>query len=227
MLVRKFWVRVLDLVGLTLAICLLVSPKVSAAANYYIGIVGIESRTKTINLGDYTNLDDMAKHPLAYAQDVFEDILTTDLPTVGLTTVDKTAYSKAMRTNEAEFQRVQEQMRKSMAQLDKGDTSEAVKLFDKKLDYFIYGYIANMTITHRESIASSNLAVRVDLTTRIVEASSGKVVCVVTGKGESASRGGGSRKSFKFGGDEISEECWHEALEKAINQIVEKIKKQV
>ena len=227
MLDKKFLEKALNLFGLMLIMLLMTPIEAKAAANYYIGIVGIESRASNINLGDYTNLDDMSKHPLAYAQDVFEDILTTDLPSIGLTAVDKTSYAKASRTSEAEFQKVQEQMRKSISQLDKGNTTEAVKLFDKKLDYLVYGYIANMTITHRESIASSNLAVRVDLTTRIVDASTGKVVCVVTGKGESANRGGGHRKSFKFGGDEISEECWHEALEKALNQIVDKIKKQV
>ena len=226
MQVKKFWERVLNLAGLTLAIFFLVSPKVEAT-NYYIGIVGIESRTKNINLGDYTNLDNLDKNPLVYAQEIFEDILTTDLPTLGLTAVDKTVNAKMARKNEAAFQKSQAQMRKSMSQLDKGDTSEAVKLFDKKLDYIIYGYIANMTITHRESIASSNLTVRVDLTTRIVDAATGKVVCVATGKGESVSRGGNNRKSFKFGGDEISEVCWHEALEKALNQVVDRIKKQV
>lgn len=226
MKVKKFWARALNLMVPILTIFLFVSPK-AAEANYYIGIIGIESRTNNINLGEYTNLDDLEKHPLVYAQDVFEDILTTDLPSLGLIGVDKTAYAKMARNSESEFQRVQEQMRKSISQLDKGNTEEAVKLFDKKLDYLIYGYIANMTITHRESIASSNLAVRIDLTIRIVDASTGKIVCVATGKGESASRGGGNRKSFKFGGDEISEEAWHDALEKALNQIVDKIKKQV
>lgn len=226
MQVKKFWAKAFNLLGFMLAVFLITSPG-TAEADYYIGIVGIESRTKNINLGDYTNLDDLDKHPLVYAQDVFEDILTTDLPGIGLIGVDKTSYAKMARKSEAEFQRVQEQMRKSISQLDKGNIEEAVKLFDKKLDYLIYGYIANMTITHRESIVSSNLAVRIDLTTRIVDASTGKVVCVATGKGESASRGAGHRKSFKFGGDEISEEAWHDALEKALNQIVEKIKKQV
>ncbi len=226
MKVKKFWEKALKLFGLISAIFLLALPG-AAEANYYIGIVGIESRTNNINLGDYTNLDNLDKHPLVYAQDIFEEILTTDLPSIGLTGVDKTAYSKMARKSEEEFQRVQEQMQKSLSQLDKGNTTEAVKLFDKKLDYLIYGYIANMTITHRESIATSNLTVRVDLTTRIVDAYTGKVVCVATGKGEAVSRSGGHRKSFKFGGDEISEDAWHEALEKALNQIVERIKKQV
>ena len=222
---KKFWGKILNLFAVA-AIYFFITPNF-AEANYSIGIIGIESRAKNINLGDYTNLDDLSKHPLVYAQDIFEDILTTDLLDVGLTAVDKTAYAKMARNSEAEFQRVQELMRNSIARLDKNDTSEAVKLFDEKLDYLIYGYISNMTITHREAIATSNITVRVDLSVRIVDASTGKVVCVAIGKGESATHGGAYRKTFKFGGDEISEECWHDALEKALNQIVTRIKKQV
>ena len=217
MQVKKFWEKVLKLVGLLLAICFFMSPA-AAEANYTIGIVGIDSRIKDekINLGDYTNLNDPnLKNPLVHAQKSFESILTDSLPSIGLTGVDKTEQATSARIAEVNFQ------------LDHGNPAEAVKLFDKKLDYLIYGYIANMTITHRESIASSNLAVRIDLTIRIVEASTGKVVCVATGKGESASRGGTNRKTFKLGGNEVSEGCWDDALEKALNQIVEKIKKQV
>ena len=223
---QNLYRKAFNFFGILLTFLIFVSPKI-AAANYYIGIVGIESRTKNINLGDYTNLENLEKHPLVFAQDVFEEILTTDLPRMGLIGVDRTAYAKAARQSEVEFQKVQEEMRNSIAQLDKGDTSAAIKLFDKKLDYLIYGYIANMTITHKESIATSNIAVRVDLTVRIVDAETGKVVCVATGEGNSSSHGGTGRKSFKFGGNEISEESWHTALEKALNQIVDKIKKQV
>ena len=219
---KKFWGKILNLFVTTLAIYFFTLPNF-AEANYSIGIIGVESRTKNINLDDYTNLNDLSKNPLVYAQDVFEDILTTDLHETGLIAVDKTDYAKMARKSEEEFQQIQ----KSISRLDKGDTSEAVKLFDQKLDYIIYGYISNFTITHREAIATSNITVRVDLSVRIVDASTGKVVCVAIGKGESATHGGAYRKTFKFGGDEISEECWHDALEKALNQIVERIKKQV
>ena len=219
---KKFWGKILNLFVTTLAIYFFTLPNF-AEANYSIGIIGVESRTKNINLDDYTNLNDLSKNPLVYAQDVFEDILTTDLHETGLIAVDKTDYAKMARQSEEEFQQIQ----KSINRLDKGDTSEAVKLFDQKLDYIIYGYISNFTITHREAIATSNITVRVDLSVRIVDASTGKVVCVAIGKGESATHGGAYRKTFKFGGDEISEECWHDALEKALNQIVERIKKQV
>lgn len=212
---KKYWRKAINLSVIILTMFLFVSPK-SFAESYTIGIVGIDSRIKDkdLNLGDYTDLTQL-KNPLAYAQKIFTDILTTDLPTIGLKGVDKTERATSARIAEVNFQ------------MDLGNPAEAVKLFDEKLDYLIYGYITNMTVTHRESIVSSNLSVRVDLTTRIVDTSTGKVVCMATGKGESASHGGGYRKSFKLGGNEISEECWHEALEKALNQIVEKIKKQV
>ena len=211
---KKCWKKAINLSVLILTIFLFVSPK-CFAESYTIGIVGVDSRVKDkdINLGDYTDLTQL-ENPLAYAQKIFTDILIIDLPTIGLEGVDKTENATSARIAEVNFQ------------MDLGNPAEAMKLFDEKLDYLIYGYITNMTVTHRESIVSSNLSVRVDLTTRIVDASTGKVVCVATGKGESASRGGGYRKSFKLGGNEISEECWHEALEKALNQIVEKIKKQ-
>lgn len=223
---KKLYQKAFNFFGIFLTLLIFVCPKI-VEANYYIGIVGIESRTPNINLGDYTNLDNLDKHPLVFAQDVFSEILTTDLPQIGLTGVDKTNYAKAARQSEVEFQKIQEELRNSIAQLDNGNTSAAVKLFDKKLDYLIYGYITNMTITHKESIATSNLAVRVDLTVRIVEAETGKVVCVATGTGKSSSHGETGRKSFKFGGNEISEASWYTALEKALNQITDKIKNQV
>ena len=212
---KKFWLKAINLGVLVLTIVFFVSP-VCAAENYTIGIVGIDSRIKdkNLNLGDYTDLTRL-ENPLVYAQKIFTEILTTDLPTIGLEGVDKTANATSKRIAEVNFQ------------MDLGNPAEAMKLFDAKLDYLVYGYITNMTVTHRESIAGSNLTVRIDLTTRIIDASTGKVVCIATGKGESASHGGAYRKTFKLGGSEISEECWHEALEKALNQIVEKIKKQV
>ena len=141
--------------------------------------------------------------------------MTTDLPNIGFEGIDKTVKATSARIAEVNFQ------------IDMGNSEEATQLFDQKLDYLIYGYITNMTVTHRESMFTSNLLVRVSMTVRIVDASTGKIVCVATGKGESSSHGGAYRKSFKLGGEEISEEGWHGALEKALNQIVKKIKQRV
>lgn len=212
---KKFWKRAADLLLLTLAILFFMSPK-CCAETYTIGIVGIDSRIKNkdINLGDYMDLTHL-ENPLAYAQKTFETIMTDDLPKMGLYGVDKTVKASSARIAEINFQ------------MDLGNPAEAVTLFDQKLDYLIYGYVTNMTVTHRESMFSSNLLVRVDLSVRIVDASNGKIVCVATGKGESSSRGGANRKSFKLGGEEISEEGWHEALTKALEQITTKIKQRI
>lgn len=213
---QKFWARALNLVVLILGLFFFASPTCSAEA-YTIGIVGIDSRVtdKNINLGDYTDLTQLEKSPLAHAQDIFQTNMMDVLPNVGLQAIDKTADATLKRMAEA------------IIQLECGDPSKAVKLFDQPLDYLIYGYITNITVTHRESIVSSNLIVRVDLSVRIVDASTGKIVCVATGKGESSSRGGAYRKAFILGGNEVSDICWNEALEKALDQVVDKIKKRV
>ena len=215
---KKFWRRVLNLGVLILAVAFFTSPA-CAAENYTIGIVGIDSRIKdkNINLGDYIDLTQLKENPLAHAQSIFVDFWqgNPDMLSLGLLCVDKTEKTTSERIAQVNFQ------------MDFGNPAEAITLFDQKLDYLIYGYITNLTVTHRESMFTSNLLVRVSMTVRIVDASTGKIVCVATGKGESSSHGEAYRKSFKLGGEEISEEGWHEALDKALNQIVKKIKERV
>lgn len=211
---KKRWRKAINLSVLILTIFLFVSPK-CFAESYTIGIVGIDSRIKDkdINLGDYTDLTQL-ENPLAYAQNIFTNfwMSNNDMRSVGLVCVDKTERATSARVAEVNFQ------------MDLGNPAEAIKLFDEKLDYLIYAYITNMTVTHRESLVSSNLLVKVNMTVRIVDAATGKIVCVATGKGESSSHGEAYRKSFKLGGEEISEDCWHEALEKALDQTAKKIK---
>lgn len=215
---KKFWKRAADLLVLTLTIFFFVSPTCSAE-HYIIGIVGIDSRIKdkNINLGDYIDLTQLRETPLAHAQSIFVDFWqgNHDMLSAGLLCIDKTEKTTSDRIAEVNFQ------------MDFGNPAEAMTLFDQKLDYLIYGYITNMTVTHRESMFTSNLLVRVSITVRIVDTSTGKIICVATGKGESSSHGGAYRKSFKLGGEEISEDGWHEALKKALDQIAKKIKQRV
>ena len=100
---KKFWIRAVNLGVLLLAVLIFVPSKCSAE-NYTIGIVGIDSRIKdkNINLGDYTDLTQL-ENPLAYAQKIFAEILTTDLPTIGLEGVDKTTYASSARMREINF----------------------------------------------------------------------------------------------------------------------------
>lgn len=210
---KKFWRAAISFFTLVPAIIIFLSPTF-VEANYTVGIVGISNRVHNLNLGDYTDLTNL-ENPLAYAQDAFKIRMTTGLPRMGLTGIDKTEQADSARLNEVIFQ------------LELGDPGKAVKLFDKTPDYLIYGYITNFTVTHRESLATSNLAVRIDLSVRIMEVATGEIVCVATGKGESASHGDAYRKAFKMGGEEISEACWDEALNKAFDQILKSIQKQV
>ena len=198
-----------------------------AAEVYNIGIVGIENRVKYTNLDEYTEFEDGDKHPLIHVQELFHEIIRNDeLMKIGLRGVETTEYSKIARNAEVEVQKVQAELRKSTSQLDKGNTSEVVKLFDQKLDYLIYGYINNMTVSHRESFGSSNSIVSVDLSVRIVDAETGKIVCVAVGEGSAPNHDKSYKKAFRFENKPVELESFYLAIQKAMNQVVEKIKKQ-
>ena len=211
---RKHWTAVYKPFLLLTAVFLyMMMPSQTAAAGYTIGLVGIQSAVQgaeKTNIAAYVNMEDK-RDPMEFAQDIFADVMTTDLVGTGLEPVDLTKRADMARRDEAMFQ------------LKMGDPSKAVKLSDQKLDYFIYGYISNFTVTHRESLGSNNISVEVSLSTHIVEAATGKAVFVATGKGTASSHGVDLDKN----GDKISTKAWSDALEKALNQIVTKIKKEV
>ena len=211
-ILRKSGIRIC--LSLTAAF-LLLFPLSNTEAAYNIGIVGIGSRTEKTNLLEYTNPAN-AKNPLDHAQGVFSNFMTTELGFLpDMIAVD--------RTEQAETARIQE----AALQLSLGNQQEAVKLFNTKLDYLIYGYVSNMTVTHRESLATSNLAVRVDLSVRIIDAATGKVVCIASGTGESKDHGGVGREAYILGGEELPVGAWDEALQNALTKIMLKIKKQI
>lgn len=226
MQVQKFYPKAVNFIFTAIFIIFLSIPAITSAEIYNIGIVGIENRIKYTNLEEYTDLNDV-EHPLVHAQKVFHDIiLNGELRQIGFIGVEKTEYSKMARSNEEEFQEVQKQLRKSIPQLENGETLEVVKLFDKDLDYLIYGYMNNMTVSHRESFGSSNSIVSVDISVRIVDASTGKIVCSVTGEGSAPNHGDSYKKSFRFENKPVENESFYIALSKAMDQVVEKIKKQ-
>ena len=189
----------------------------AAAAVDTIGIVGITDRThgaKNSNLGNYTNLDH-TRDPMQFAQGVFSEILATELPLMDLKPLDMSERATQARIDEMTFQ------------LDLGKPDKVLANFAVKPDYLIYGYISNFTATHREVMGTNNISVEVRLSVRVVDASTGKVVFVATGKGISATHNTSAAKGFRFSGEEISEEAWHESLEKALTEIAEKTKKAI
>ena len=224
---KKFYQKAFKWLFLTLFVIVFAVSSEVAEANYTIGIVGIGDKSGKYNLGDYIDLDDPTlSDPMVNAQENFKTILDTELSTIFspiFTTVEKSEQAQMARKDELTFQEVQARL----ALIERGEFVKVVKLFDEKLDYIIYGYIANFTVTHREAFGTSNLSVRIDVTVNIIDTSNGKVVCTATGKGESASHGEGNRKAFKFGGKAIPEVCWGEALDKALTQSVEKINKRI
>ena len=190
---------------------------VVALANYSVGLVGIESRIQSVqgtNLDNYTNLDN-TRDPIDYAQGIFSEIFTVELPNMGMDAVDISSRVEQARRDEMCFQ------------LKMGKPEKVIQNFTVRPEYMIYGYITNFTITHRETMWTNNISVEVNLTARVIDANDGQVVFVATGKGISSTHNTTAAKGFRFGGEEISEECWHDALEKSLMQIVEKMKKAV
>ncbi len=212
---RKHW-KVINRVFFVVftALCLLGTPV--ASASYSIGLVGIGTAVhgggKSLNFNNYIDMK-TRRDPVEYAQDVFTEIMMVQLTGSGLEPVDMTERADNARRDEL------------ILQMSQGDTSAAVKQFRVRPDYLVYGNIANFTVSHRESMGSNNISVETDLSVRIVDASSGKVVFVATGKGKSGTHNVALGKNAKA--DKISEEAWHDSLEKALIQIDEKIKKAV
>lgn len=228
MKVQKFYQKIIKLF-LSAAVIIFISiPEITEAAGIYnMGIVGIVNRVEYTNLDEYTEIADGDKPPLLHVQELFHDIvLNSDLRKVGLIGVEKTKYAEMARYSEKVFQEDQALLRKSVDQLDSGNTYEVVKLFDKKLDYLIYGYINNITVSHREAFGTSNSIVSVNLSVRIVDSSTGKVVCIATGEGSASNHDDSYKKSFRFKKQPVEMESFLTACMKAMDQVVEKIKKQ-
>lgn len=228
MTAQKFYQKAIKFIFLSAIVIFISTLKTAEASEIYnIGIVGIDNRVKYTNLDEYMEFEDGDKPPLIHIQELFHEIiLNSDLNKIGLRGVERTEYSQMARIMEREFQKTQAELRKSAAQLDNGNISEVVKLFDKKLDYLIYGYINNMTVSHRESFGSSNSVVSVDLTVRIIDSSTGKIVCVAVGEGSAPNHDKSYKKAFRFENKPVELESFYIAVQKALNQAVEKIKKQ-
>lgn len=80
-------------------------------------------------------------------------------------------------------------------------------------------------------INGSSDTLRVDMSLKIIEKKTGKQVFAATGRGEEQMKGmalGGSRsKLVKYGANSFSLETYHKAVEKAMLQMAEKIKKKI
>ena len=200
-------------VAFSLMLCGFFFFNICHAKSYTAGLVGINSvvpGAEDNNITPYFNLKDK-KDPMAYAQEYFTEIFTTELADVkGFTTLDMSERTTLARRDEV------------ILQLNMGNPLEAVKLFDIYPDYLIYGNIDGFTVTRRESLGSNNISVEVRLSVRVFDTETKNIVMVATGRGKA------STHSVDFeDGEKLSIERWREALDEALMEIVGKVKKEV
>lgn len=102
-------------------------------------------------------------------------------------------------------------------------------------DYIIYGSVDFIATGNSKQsligVGGSSDTLRVDMSLKIIEQKTGKQVFAVTGRGEEQVKGmavgGGRSKLVKYGTNSFSLETYHKAVEKAMLQMAEKIKKNI
>lgn len=197
-----------------LTFCLLVIVYQSAMAKEIptISIVGFDNRVSVTNIdgsivNNFTIVNDYLAEELLNSgkfdvYDVSEDVFQG-------------------RIGELDFALTQNQGRNF---LDKFET-----------DYIIYGYLTNLSVklsvtgispSEEVGYAGKSRTACANLSVKIVDTATGKTVYTASGKGESTS----VKASGKYGGhllrvgkDNVTEECVHNALAKAVRELAEKI----
>lgn len=214
---KRFPIRLY--LGVFVLMSFALNPNMIFAKEYTMGIVGISSSVSGKDGSNMKTYIDMRtkEDPIEFANGVFMREMNVWLnqegAKKGIATVDLTEEWTEARRNEA------------ILQLSAGDPSIVVKAYTEKPDYLMYGNIAKFTVTHRESLGTNNIAIEVRLSARIVEADTGKIVFVGIGKGTA------DNHDIDIDGhastDKISEYGWNIALEKAMEDIMKKLVKEV
>lgn len=102
-------------------------------------------------------------------------------------------------------------------------------------DYIISGYLSNIGITYSEFFAlipgGCSYKLRVDIAVKIYDSSNGRCIYTAVGKGEAASEDFDMSllglKLMHFGDSQFSGECYDAALQKAVKQVADKIKRDI
>ena len=111
--------------------------------------------------------------------------------------------------------------------LDSGNVSQIIKDFETRPDYIVYAYLTGLTVTHRESMSGANMAVRADISARILNADTGRVVFVATGTGDANSHQSSGGDAIYIGRDKVPMDTLHSAIDKACEKIQKKIMENV
>lgn len=116
------------------------------------------------------------------------------------------------------------------------DQEKSVEEYKKiACEYIICGALSNLGISHTNTsvigIGGNSYVVRVDISLKILAARTGKCIYIVTGKGESCSEDFNFAplgiKLMHFGDIEFATECYDAALQKAVQDAVVKIKRDI
>ncbi|MBP5200871.1 MAG: hypothetical protein J6Z82_09530 [Schwartzia sp.] len=138
---------------------------------------------------------------------VAEDYLLDELTKRGLSFVDLSQGTRAARQNEALL--------------------DGRGLSDAKPRWLLSGALTDIGVSESKRPGSTAVVVRVGISIRVMDAAKGEQVFVATGVGESAAKkyevGLFGVHLLRFGDREFSEECLHEAIQKAVQELAEKI----
>lgn len=198
-------------------LCMTINGTADAGEYYRFAFIGFNSRVQNSNLGD-----DLVKNFPA-----LQEMMTVELGDCRkIDLVDTTGIVQQFNANEMVLPLDEKKIpayAKAFAQLD--------------VDYYIYGYITNMSL--KESVQGFSYAVaaggesktvEVDISVRVVDAKTMKQVYVATGKGQETTtqtRVATEKHSLKFGGEYLLEENVFKAIEKAVQQVGVKFSKNI
>lgn len=195
--------------------CILFLAGVSSKADAYtFAYTGLYNRVEITSVDD-----DKVERNVDVATEEFVSEISD--PRKNIEAIDLTPDVTLQRYNEMKFQ------------LQSGQQPVEFKEIDA--DYIIYGSVDFIATGNSKQgiigINGSSDTLRVDMSLKIIEQKTGKQVFAATGRGEEQMKGmamGGSRsKLVKYGTNSFSLETYHKAVEKAMMQMAEKIKKNI
>ena len=201
--------RTFSLVMILMSI--LISSAVYAQPMETIGVVGVTNRANNMATLDWEEIQNLG---------IAEEYLIDGLVDGGkLDVIDLSAEVTKARVDEV------------ILALDQEEPISG--LIDSEVDYLVYGYLENICAVrsglevYTDTILDAkNITVHAYMTARVVEAATGRTVLTVHGHGESGAAlidVQNKDARIKIGTIDVMEECVHNALEKAVDELAYKI----
>ena len=94
-------------------------------------------------------------------------------------------------------------------------------------DYIIAGCLTNCNLTKMERLFQKTDGIHIDISVRVIDTKTNKVVFITTGEGSSGATVTRMGRLFRFGELNVSEIFLDEALQDAIKKVVAKMEKAI